>query len=147
MKYTGRNGWVASRKDAWSLDGALNPIIAAGLRQFIKDGLDWGIPGVMCEDGEDHEVSKARWKTTLEQMVYAFEDKEPDIGDYDFTIVFDSADAKGLTLGSMEANIAYSTRVINKPEQDKYHADATAHDARVQEGLNLFAKYYKNLWW
>ena len=120
MKYTGRKGWVASEKDVWNLDYTLRPIIAAGLRKYTSNER-WGHPPTL----EPQE-----WEDTLTSMLYAFEGNAPDMGPYDFGFNFD------------EGRITRS----NEEEYERYMTDVLAHEAKVQEGLDLFAKHYHSLW-
>jgi len=144
MKHTGRTGWVASRKDTYSLDVALRPIIAAGLRKFIEVAKDKGVPGVLCEDDTPFEESRLLWLNTLEKMLYAFESKEPDINDFDFDFEF-ITDNK--VVASIQDDVPYTIEVVGKQNYEKFRELEKEYEQRVQEGLDLFAKYYKNLWW
>ena len=137
MKHTGRKGWQASVKDTWSLNSTLNPIIAAGLRKFIAQGDKLGVPGAVNECRTFQENADA-WKEILHKMLYAFEDKAPNMNDYDFEydIDFESGDFGSLTL-----------TCTNEAERDRYQYDEAEHDKLTQEGRDLFAKYYRNLWW
>ena len=69
-------------------------------------------------------------------MIFAFDDKnEPDISVYNtgFKYTLDNAE----DLGS----------VSNQDGYDKYRQDMETWNEKKQEGLNLFAEHYNNLWW
>ncbi|AHK11188.1 hypothetical protein S14_76 [Shewanella sp. phage 1/4] len=115
------------RKDTWSMDGVLAPIIAAGITKF-KD--DWcskspmaGLNGILtteCIDTgmvsyiDDYAYSPDDWRKMeqvyvymLDEMIYAFGSEEPDW--------------------------------IDIQELLDYHK-------RCDQGRMWFAKYYHSLW-
>ena len=140
---------IFNYKDTWSLDMVLSPIIAEGLKKFLEvkrsDKSDYfGIPGGVIEeyrkrnnlpeDGWHHtneDLAKADvlWEEILEEMIYAFEDKEPNPDDFGYNITL--KDGQLVSTGDKEG--------FNKAMQE--------HEARVANGHELFGKFYKNLWW
>lgn len=151
MRFKGKKP-IFNIKDTWSLDCTLNPIIAEGLKKFREVMTDkettgsFGVPStiyhdfkVNVEDGEE-AIQKGFeiWVEQIDKMIYAFEDEknEPDTDNYNFTFEF---------LDKPEG--AKSLKPTDEDEYQRYREDCDKHEAKVQEGLNLFARYYKNLWW
>ena len=130
---------VFGYKDAINMDYTLSKIIVSGLKKFLESYEEdrrvgvVGVPGdfaTITDDGHDVTDSDVdNWIDTINKMIYAFEDKEPDITDYNFK----------LTFGSLR-------RVDNEDEYERFKQDQGEHSAKVKEGLELFAKYFQNLW-
>lgn len=147
--------------DTWNMDITLALIISPALKKFRED--KFGIPYVHDEDvpenlrrGElteyereigldtfktdaDEELAISRWKWVLDEMVYAFESFHDDMedqfssGEIDYTW---EKTEKGYFKMIQGPNHTYK---IDK-EALKAHTD------RVDNGLKLFAKYYRCLW-
>jgi len=152
MKYTGRKGWIASRTDAFSLTDTLRPIIASGLKKFLeeKDHAMFGVPSSFGDSHGNDEVFKEnfdKWIVALETMVYAFENKEPEAAAYDFEYYWGTGEEQLESLLDIKAGVGYTIEHTNSKEYERYKADNKAHSIKVQEGLDLFAKHYENLWW
>ena len=147
MRYTGRKGWKASYRDTWNLDSALSPIILAGLERF-KEVMDKdiysGVPSRLVEnhDGPTDEEAKL-WRTIIDKMIYAFDEANaPDCKDYDYKLVSGPNDGEVHEGGY----ILWDMVPTNEDEQERYYRDKHQYEIDVQEGLDLFGKYYKNLW-
>lgn len=145
--------WTASYKDTFSLDMTLSPIIYAGLKRFhdvleqrYKEDKCIGIPMPYCSNPEaslpDKEVQN--WLDDIKKMMYAFENKEPDIRDYDFHMNMIPVEG-GVARKGM--SVPYTIESTNQAETDRYHEDCEEHGRLVQEGLNLLALRWKSLWW
>lgn len=80
---------------------------------------------------EQEQACLDLWHSKIEKMIYAFEDIEPDICQYDFEF------------GPIEENLPIS----NQAEYDRYRSDSDKHQQKVEEGRMLFAKHYSSLWW
>ncbi len=148
MRYTGRKGWYATRRDVFSLNDTLRPIIAAGLKKYLeeKNHRLFGNPNILTDE-EDWEVQHLHWVGILEKMLYAFDADEPSIEDYDFD--FYCLNDKGERTGifDIKANTSYTIEHTHDEEYQKYKEESKVHEDKVQEGLDLFAKYFRNLWW
>lgn len=145
--------WQASYKDTYSLDHTLSPIIYAGLKRFHdvleqknREGGCLGVPSEYCAnpdvDVTDQEVQN--WLDDIKKMMYAFENKEPDIGLYDFNLEMVPVPG-GVAKEGM--SIPYTIECDNLEEKARYYADCEEHERLVQEGLNLFSLRYSSLWW
>ena len=144
MRYT-KGKWTASYKDTFSLDTTLSPIIYAGLSKFHdvleqknREGKCLGIPNEYMKDESewvtDNDVQD--WLDDIKKMMYAFENKEPDMEGYDFKM-----------FEVKESGNGYSIGCTNLEEKARYRADCEEHERLVQEGLNLLALRWKSLWW
>lgn len=145
--------WVASYRDTWSLDQTLSPIICAGLKRFHdvleqknREGKCLGIPNEYMKDESkwvtDSDVQD--WLDDIKKMMYAFENKEPDISLYDFNLEFVPIPGGVAKEG---VSVPYTIECDNLEEKARYYADCDEHERLVQEGLNLFSKMYSSLWW
>lgn len=142
MRFRGKQVLV-SYQDTFNLDKTLDPIIAAGLKKFLEvvkaSGIG-GFPNTMIEEmelgntklsPEQEQACLDLWHSNIEKMIYAFEDIEPDICQYDFEF------------GPIEENLP----IRNQAEYDRYSSDLDKHQQKVEEGRMLFAKHYSSLWW
>jgi len=152
MRLKGKKA-IFNTKDTWDLDSTLSPIICAGLKKFkevISDKKQNSSVGVPCnllidsgldpQNDEDVDKGFELWLETLDKMIYSFEDIEPDLDDYSVSFVYDKED---IDSGFSWKNL--------RPSDEVAYADFRGaedkHAAKVQEGLELFARYFKNLWW
>ena len=151
MKLKGKKP-IFSYKDTWSLDHTLSPIISEGLKKFLEvkrsEKSEWfGVPGIAIDEYQkrnnlprerfsatDEQLKEADkiWEEMLELMIYAFDAKEPDIGDYKFD--FDFVDGELKVVGSLEG-------------KSRYDQDMKEHEQKVLEGQELFGRAFKHLWW
>jgi len=140
--YWKRNNVVFGVKDTWSLDASLSPIIAAGLKKFketvMSDDNCAGIPGSFLPEwehtDEDFKIAQDEWYDRLDKMIYAFEAKEPELPDGVFSPVKDWFE-KG------------SARVVDQEAYANHRKEEEEHYRRVDEGLALFGKHFRDLWW
>lgn len=155
MRYT-KGKWVASYRDTYSLDYTLSPIIYAGLSKFYevlekrnKEGGCLGVPNEYCAnpdvDVTDQEVQN--WLDDIKKMMYAFENKEPDMDLYNFKLMTVPYEDDITKVYEPKYGRSFKIECDNEEEKARYYADLDAHDKRVQEGLDLFSLRYKSLWW
>ena len=152
MRYS-KGKWIASYRDTYSLDHTLSPIIHAGLSKFHevlekrnKEGGCLGVPSEYMKDESewvtDSDVQD--WLDDIKKIMYAFENKEPDMKDYSFSL--NMVPVPG-GIAKEGYSVPYTIECDNEEEKARYYADMDAHEKRVQEGLNLFGQKYKSLWW
>jgi hypothetical protein len=121
--------------DSWNAEETLAHIIIPVLKQ-LRDTTHGYPNDFFTEEDEDGSKGMKEWKDTLNKMIWAFEQ-----------CTFDWEDQY------------YSGEVDFKPIEDKssivkgpnhtFKVDregAKAHEEKMQEGFDLFAKYYKSLW-
>jgi hypothetical protein len=159
-------------KDTWSLDSTLNPIIAEGLKKFKEVIMGENVAGYpqqvidefpnplsthavpgLIED-EEYGVKRNpdydkmddeyfnKWIEIIDKMIYAFEDEKnaPEIPDnYLEMHISEEANENGYFPCEFE--------ITDQEKYDNHKADDEEHHKKVQEGLDLFAKHYKSLWW
>lgn len=143
-------------KDVYDLTEVFDPIIYEGLKKFLETKREKNICSIPVSVIEDYglnpmdqthteeqmdEVSKY-WEQLLEKMIYAFNpNKEPQMEDYnyDVEITFSRKDEKGNSLFNLTPN--------NEEAQENYYKAVDEWRQRVDEGRNLFIKFYDNLWW
>ena len=103
--------------DVWSADRTLALVILPMLKRFRED-----MNGVPCdfvtgESDEEFQQGEIAWELTVDKMIFSFQ-----------SIVNDD-DILDFDLKTPEGKAAYF-----------------GHEAKVQEGLELFGKYFRNLW-
>jgi len=133
MKIKG-DKYIFSREDTWSLDITLNPIISEGLKKFLEV--------IVSDDiaGHPSDTTWEQWLDMLDKMIYAFDSHEPEIPDgYLHMEIIEEPNEQG--------DFPIEITVTDQIKYDIYKEELIMHENKVQEGLNLFAKYYKHLWW
>ena len=132
------------RHDTWSFDHTLAPIIAAGLRQLREEKS--GVPGSFIYDSEGVEVrsteeGEALWNEALDAMIWSFTEYSRD-WEQDFMT--------GETDWKFEKDPENKdiTHIVHGPLHNfVYDYDAVkVHRAKIQHGIDLFAKHYGSLW-
>lgn len=110
--------------DVWGLDHTLSMIIPPLLRKLKEK--KHGIPGDMVEHQDDGDYSdeafaagEAKWDAIMDKMILAFE------------LVRDEDEWE---------------ETLDIKKLDAYIAESNARRAVVDEGLQLFAKYFRSLW-
>lgn len=127
-KWLKQQGLYVNPKETWSLDVNLAKYIIPRLKKFKE--LNNGYPGI----GEMNTPEK--WDEALDKMIQAFEyviDLDEywlDDPKYDYTDIMFSDDKE-----------LYESVIENKRTEDVRRLVA------INDGLQLFAKYYMNLWW
>jgi len=143
--------------DTWSLDHTLALIILPSLIQLknAKHGIPNSFATVGGEDWDNQDSfdfykesnkdawaeCEKRWDEVLDKMIWSFQ--QIAIDDYNDKYfhgkaVYDFVKVKGHPLHTM---------VDTNP--DEHWVDTNGlneHEARIQEGLELFGKYYRSLW-
>lgn len=148
--------WTASYRDTFSLDHTLSPIIYAGLKRFHsvleqknREGKCLGVPSEYCakpeEDVTDEELQY--WLDDIKKMMYAFENKEPDPKDYNYTLDFVEVDEETHAIKTERYGKLFTIETSNQAETDRYDADRKIHEEKVQEGLKLTFEKWQSLWW
>jgi hypothetical protein len=141
--------------DTWSMDSTLTPIILPMLQQLKQS--KHGAPFVEDEDvPEDLRSTSApakehdwdtddnhfkRWDWVIDQMIWSFEELNKDDWEKQFysgesDIQWLEDEATGHSIMEHGPNHTY------KWDKDGY----MKHNERIQNGLVLFGKYFRNLW-
>lgn len=153
------------RWDTYSLDHTLALIVLPLLLQLRQNMM--GVPSDFtrsvggdtdsnyCFDFIDLDKDEVfdkgckQWEETLDKMIWSFQQLVMD--DYDnkyhhgnMKIGWKPVEITDPTTGKLTK--AYEM-VDENPEEHWYdHVGHMLHEERIQEGLDLFAKYYRNLW-
>jgi len=152
--------------DTWSLDHTLAYIILPALLQLKATKM--GVPAEFSDAGGDWEAQDSfdfykethneafderikEWELVLDKMIWSFQ--QIAIDDYEQQYHHGKAEYDWVP-----SNEKYFNPVNNKLEDtftmvDKNsnehwydHVGHKLHEERIQEGLELFGKYYRNLW-
>jgi len=117
----------------WDIHCDISKFVLPRLKRYKE--LTNGYPGGLDEQ---------QWNEILDKMIYAFErivkNDEWDFvkypPDYDF----------GWTTKQSITHPEYDEAVFNDDRKPDY-TEFDEVQKKIQEGLDLFAKYYRNLWW
>lgn len=153
--------------DTWSLDHTLALIILPALIQLklTKHGMpsefgdvggeDWSDQGSFDFYKETHDeawtIGAQRWEDTLDKMIWSFQQLA--IEDYDSQYHHGEIDMSWIKSDKTYPNPVTGTveetyqMVDNNPAEHWYDSVGhQLHEDRIQEGIDLFAKYYRALW-
>lgn len=115
---------------------------------FLADGLRVFRKGPLHSHPIDFEGHEEYWGKTIDKMIWSFDQIANEYPNHPYTAFFEKrwkeAEANGISLMQV-----YKDRVqFNKMLEEKKPTDeeTVAYVSRVQEGLNLFAKYFQDLW-
>jgi hypothetical protein len=141
--------------DTWNLDTTLALIIYPTLLQL--KATKQGVPSEFAEvGGEDYvnqqsfdfytethdeawKVGLERWDETLDKMIWSFEQLLK--GEYDDQYHHGNLDFDWV-------KIEATFQMVDKnPNEHWYDAEGhRLHEKRIQEGIELFGKHFRNLW-
>jgi hypothetical protein len=149
--------------DTWNLDHTLALIIYPALLQLKQE--KHGIPGALADVGGESHASQSsfdfytethdeafneavkRWDEILDKMIWSFQqlahadyEEKYTHGDRSFDFV-----KAGTTTINGKAHETFSI-VPKHPDTWTDYAGIEMHEQRIQEGLELFGKYYRSLW-
>lgn len=145
---------IFDRKDTYSLDSVLEPIILAGLVKFKEvlaernsEGECWGVPVWAFDETDEHqedfEAATKNYMAALDLMIYAFDpSKKPD-GD-DVGLVSE------MVVTPLEDSNCHSSVTFEHNSEEAYKMWVQARHVwaeKCQEGQELFGKHFKSLWW
>lgn len=155
------------RWDTYSIDSTLSHIILPLLLQ-LRD-TKCGVPMEFCDvGGEDYanqdsfdfykethldafNIGVGHWNDALDKMIWSFEQLV--LSDYDSQYHHGKMEIEWKDTGKQIFNpitnqMESTHQIIDKnPGEHWYDADGhNLHEERIQEGLELFGKYYRNLW-
>jgi hypothetical protein len=139
--------------DTYSMDYTLALIILPMLIQLKNS--KHGIPsnfvnepsssGQECfdfykDDNVEFQEGQKKWDETLDKMIWSFQQLVEDD--------FDSKYHHGKTEFDFEKTVNGMSQLVDKnPNGHWYDVEGhNLHNERIQEGLELFGKYYRSLW-
>jgi hypothetical protein len=153
--------------DTWSMDHTLAMIIYPMLLQL--KATKHGVPHDFAEvGGEGYEQQDSfdfykenvdelfnqrckEWDKALDKMIWSFQQISD--GDYDSKYhhgeaKFDWVESDKTYPNPVTGKIEPTYQMVDKnPNEHWYdHVGHKLHEERIQEGLDLFGKYYRNLW-
>lgn len=148
-----------SERDCWNLSTVLAKTIAAGLRRFSQMKRH-GYPAsflpperVDPPTDEDAERADREWQSTLKQMLWSFDEIAKNYPSSPWSqwhhIEYQKLEEQGIpAFTKIKTNDDGSVLVkSNIPETPQDVLDKeTAYREQIQNGLNLFAKHFENLW-
>lgn len=152
--------------DTWNLDSTLATIIYPALIQLKT--MKHGIPSEFGDvGGEDHNMQDsfdfykesyneawkdgvARWDEIMDKMIWSFEQliKGYDDQYHHGEMKYDWIKTDKSILNPLTGKVEETFQMLdNNPKEHWYDSVGhKLHEDRVQEGLDLFGKYYRSLW-
>jgi hypothetical protein len=154
--------------DTWSFDHTLAHIIYPALLQLKAE--KHGVPSNIVDDvgGEDwaaqesfdfyketHDeswtIASKRWDDILDKMIWSFEQIITD--DYSSKYFHGKAEYDWIKSDKTFPNpitgkVEETYQMVDKNPDDHWYDSVghQLHEERIQEGLDLFGKYYRSLW-
>jgi len=153
--------------DTWNLDHTLALIIYPALLQL--KATKQGVPSEFADvGGEQHLMQSSfdfyedshadawkdgleRWDETLDKMIWSFEQLLK--GEYDEQYhhgeaKYDWVKTDKIFPNPISGKVEETYQMVDKnPDEHWYdHVGHVKHEERIQEGLELFGKYFRNLW-
>ena len=154
--------------DTWNMDRTLASIIYPMLIQLKNS--KHGVPGEFVNDvgGEDYDeqnsfdfykethkeswdIACKRWDNVLDKMIWSFGQLAYE--DYDEQYhhgeaKYDWVKTEKTYPNPITGKIEETYQMVDKnPDEHWYdHVGHRLHEERIQEGLELFGKYYRSLW-
>ena len=149
------------RYDTWSMDRTLSLIILPMLRQLkaTKHGAphvdDKDVPkelrstsaGPKENSWDTDDLWFERWDWVMDQMIWSFEQLQPD-SDWEDQFHTGVSDVKSVAC-EWDKDGKPTLYEMKRGPNDTRKWDKKgylAYDARIQQGLELFGKYYRGLW-
>lgn len=151
---TGVKFYNYNQENTKSLDEALGPVIVGGLKEYLAlieklklgDDTEICIPNAyklseiekLNNEGfyTSSELAVNKWIQAIEKMIYAFEDDEPKLPDGIINMNYNE-----MSGGDVKVDI------LDKDGYSEHSKLYEIHYKKVEDGLELFAKHYRDLWW
>ncbi len=154
--------------DTWSFDHTLAHIIYPALLQLKAS--KHGVPSSIVDDvgGEDwseqdsfdfykeshndaFNIACERWNEILDKMIWSFQQIMLDNYDEKYhhgSAEYDWVETDKMYPNPMTGKMEKTYQMVDKnPDEHWYDVEGhRLHEERIQEGLELFGKYYQNLW-
>lgn len=154
--------------DTWNLDNTLARIIYPALLQLKEE--KQGVPGEIVDQvgGEDYseqdsfdfykethqeswDKAAKKWDEIMDKMIWSFQQLAE--SDYDSQYhhgiaKYDWVETDRMYPNPISGKIEKTYKMVDKnPDEHWYDAKGhQLHEERIQEGLELFGKYFRNLW-
>ena len=144
------------RHDTWSMDHTLAWIILPlllqlketkhGFPSMVSSQYDNVQPGQMCFDFMYEDSPEAyledlkKWDDILDKMIWSFKQIVED--EYDQVYHHGKSELTTKKIGNGSVEVVD----LNSNGHWYDHVGHRLHEERIQEGLDLFAKYYRCLW-
>ena len=139
-------GAKLSKLQIWNLHQTLAAYIAGGLRQFMNREI-YGFPSDLEKDAEvdpDGSIAMNEWRNILKEMLWSFDQIARN--EYPPSMKWCLQQYKTLeSQGISATDICLNPSILPDLPMNIYKADMR-HSDRLQHGIDLFAKYFFDLW-
>lgn len=140
--------YTFSQKQIWSADITMEKYILAVLKEYYKMKRH-GYPGF------DEADTPEKWEELVKRFIYTFDQIVNDFPDSPFYIAYDKyckecPDAIGIACklsndGCVEVDDRY-TKLKEKYYTEEVKAKEKEYRKYIQDGLQLFAKFFQSIW-
>ena len=121
--------------DLWSMYHTISLILVPLFKKY-KEKAPHTIPSIFLEEANNSiELSEKIWSEALDKIIWSFEEianfnqNEPDFkGNFEFSPQFKMAGA-------------------TEEEYINWKLEVKLYEEKIQEGLDLFAKYFRSFWY
>jgi hypothetical protein len=133
--------------DTWSMDNTLALIIEPMLKQLKATKNGYPCVGNDIPEGCKTCSCEKDWNIILDKMIFAFESLNNDCEDQyhsgECDLIWTPIDVKGNETPDGEwRRMDYGPNHTHKFDVEGWKA----HNEKIQEGLELFGKHFRNLW-
>ena len=136
-KWLKQHNLYVNPRDTWTLDTTIAEFVLPRLKLFKK--VNNGYPGI------DEMDTPEKWDEALDKMIIAFQYVLDgyfwwiDDSEYDYS--------SGLHIRSESAKIIIDEEDWVEPIRDRREKETLRRQKVIDEGMQLFAKWYQHLWW
>ncbi|MBR3623191.1 MAG: hypothetical protein IKN43_07600 [Selenomonadaceae bacterium] len=146
QKLKNTRGVKLNKLQIWNLRQTFATYIAGGLRQFMNRNI-YGYPSDLErneKEDPDGSIAMQEWRAILKEMLWSFEQIANDMKDTPTMKWYGERYKILRNQGISDIDILLSSKLPDIP-RDIYQADIK-HGERLPHGIDLFAKYFLDLW-
>ena len=139
------HGVKLSKLQIWNLRQTLAVYIAGGLRQFMNREI-YGFPSNLEKDADvdpDGSIAMEEWRNILKEMLWSFEQIAFDADTPAMRWYGEQYDVL-IEQGVSANEILFESKLPDFPLN--IYQTEIEHGERLQHGIDLFAKYFLDLW-
>jgi hypothetical protein len=138
--------------DTWGMDHTLSLIIVPMLKQLRASKHGYPLvdpedaPHISVGDIDPNDLSDslvdARWNWIMDEMIWVHEQIVDEESDKNYYVPYGPDEKLEVSKGLQEFITTKDILEMGKFDREKFDA----YEARIQNGLRLFGKYYRSLW-
>ena len=133
--------WKFSHNELWNLDISFSKILVAGLEQFktqYTESKTGGVPTSVLKDLYGPDLIESYTEEQLQKASVEF------IQRIDLIIYALKDQDNSFKEAGLEVNL--TTFKLDKGDKELFNKLSEQHEKKVKQGLELFVKHYRDLW-